>query len=338
MSKKKGDERSVIEDPIIYNYFQRFGTSASIGLLDPSFKVFSDSSIDGIIGYRLEHNCAVAFGDPLCASCDKIILAQAFNDFCKKHNRKNIFAMTSQAFTNEALACFGGGALQVGHEVIIDPTIDIRTLTGRYASHLRQKFNHAVANGLSAHEYKDSDPEQEKIFETIAKIWLSNRKGLQSFIQPVDVFGHRANKRWFYAKKDSRTIAFLMLTKLPACNGWMLNNGIMLTLEAPKSTSEFLVLHVIETLRNEGCTYFTNGPTLAPNVEQVEGFDWLSQMIVTHGTNSALKILRLNDRQRFWNKFQPHKEPSFMTFTSSHISVREALALLKAFNVGLKKQ
>ncbi len=334
LSKNKHNDQ-INDDPILADYLRRFGTSASVGMLHPKLEIFSDASIDGIINYRLEHNCAVALGDPLCYPQNKIPLAAAFNDFCKQHNNKSIYLMTTEAFNNEALAAFGGSALLAAHEVIIDPTIDVPSLTGHYASHLRQKRRNALAHGITAHEYKETDSKKEEIFTNIAKTWLSNRKGLQAFFQPLDVFAHRSHKRWFYAEKNSQPIALLMMSKIPACDGWLVNNGIMLTPEAPASTNEFLVLYVLETLRNEGCTYFTNGPTPC-EIERIEGFNWLSQIIATHGVKTVLKILRLNDRQRFWNKFQPRREPCFVTFTSRHISLRQALALLKIVNIGVK--
>lgn len=339
LSKRKAacDDRKVIEDTIVH-YLDRFGNAASIGLLHPSCKVFSDSSIDGIIGYRMEHNCAVVIGEPLCAAQDKIALAKVFYDFCKNQKKKSIYALTSEAFTNESLACFGGSALQFGHDIIIDPTIDTRTLTGRYPHHLRQKFNHGLANGLSAYEYEDTRFGLEETFKRIAKEWLSQRKGFQAFMLPIDIFGHRSSKRWFYSKKDSQVVGLLMLSQLPAYKGWVLNGSIMLTPEAPNSTSEFLMLHVLEKLRNEGCSYLSIGPTVAPDIERLEGFDWLSQAVITYGMKSIRKLLKMNDRQRFWNKFQPHKEPSFIIINSPRTGLQEAAAIFKAFNVNIRKK
>ena len=275
----------------------------------------------------------MAIGDPVCTSSDRIALAQAFHDFCKEQNKKSIYVMASESFTNETLDCFGGSALQIGHEIIIDSSMDTRSKPGRHPHQLRQKYRHALSNGVSACEYDDNNPEIEQALVKIANDWLSNRIRPQAYLLPLDIFAYRSNKRWFYAHKNNEIIGFLMLNRIDACQGWVLNGSIMLTSLAPNSTSEFLMLYALETLRNEGYKCLSIGTIVSSQVGRIEGFGWLSQILINYGMKSMRKILKLNDRERYWKKFQPHKESSFITFTSSRLGLQDLRALLRTFNV-----
>lgn len=314
-------------------YIQRLGNAASIGLFHPLCKIFKDPSIDGIIGYRLEHNCAVVIGDPVCEPKHSFDLAQSFKAACDTQKHSCIYVMASAPFTSWAVDTLGASAIQIGHEIIIDPTVDTRMLTGMYPHHLRQKYKHAVAHGVSAYEYTTNNFETEQTFNAIARQWLAARTWAQIYVLPLDIFAHRASKRWFYACKDGKIIGFLMLNKI-ASNGWVLNGSIMLTQDAPNSTSEFLMMHVLEVLRAEGHSYFSAGATVSTDVERIEGFGRLCRLLINGAMKSARKIFKMQDRQRYWKKFLPRREPSFVMFTS-RFGLKEIRAILRTYNVNM---
>lgn len=320
----------------VTHYIEQFGNSASLSLFHPLCKFFNDPAIEGVIGYRMEQNCIVAFGDPICGRDDRMPLAKAFHDYCKELNKTSIYLMASESFTSAILHNFGGSALQFGHDIILDPTIDLRTLTGSYPHHLRQKFRNAISSGLSVLEYKGDNQEIEQTLIDIAQQWVVNRKGPQIYLIPIDVFAHRSSKRWFYAEKDGQIVGFLMLNKINGSEGWALNGSIMLTAQAPKSTSEFLMLTILELLRGEGCIYFSAGPMMALEIERMEGFGWFSQLFIDCSMKSARKLFRMQDRQRYWKKFHPKKEPLFVTLTTSRMGLYELRAILRACNLKIK--
>jgi lysylphosphatidylglycerol synthetase-like protein (DUF2156 family) len=316
----------------INQYLQKFGNSASIGFFHPHCKFFGISSVDGIIGYRIEKNCIIGIGDPVCSQKDRAILAGKFNDYCKAQKKKLIYVMVSECFTNEVLQKFGGSALQFGHEIIIDSSIDIKSLEGRYPSHVRQRHKKALLNGVTAREYNGNDQETKQELANIGAQWMANRKGPQIFLLPLDI-AHASSERWFYAKKDNQIIGFLMLNRIGMINGWVLNGTIILTPDAPKGTPEFLMLYVLETLRNEGYKCLSIGPTISSQVDRLEGFGWLSRKMINGTLKAVRRVFDMHERQRFWKKFLPRKEPSFVLFGSSRISLKEIHSILRVFNV-----
>lgn len=71
----------------IADYIAKFGNHSSIALLDPCYTIFNIPDIYRIIGYRVESNCAILFGDPLCPPQNIPLLAHAFHDFCFKQKK-----------------------------------------------------------------------------------------------------------------------------------------------------------------------------------------------------------------------------------------------------------
>lgn len=329
-------EKNRIEhESLVLDYLHRFGNAAALGLLHPLCKIFQPDGLDGIIGYRLERNCAVVLGDPVCAPADRLALAKSFHEFCKDQKHRNIYVMASETFTNDVLHHFGGSAIQIGHEIMIDPSVDTRTLTGPYPRRLRHKEQQAMAYGVSIGEYKGGNPEIEQTFIAIAEHWLKNRKGPQIFLLPIDIFAHRDSKRWFYAQKDGKIIGFLMLNAMSGKQIWVLNGSIMLTEQAPNGTSEYLMLYILETLRNEGSTLFSVGTTPSMEIERIEGFGRLTRLLLTGVIKSAHSIFKIQDRQLFWKKFLPRKEPTFITHLAGRMGIREIRALLRALHVNI---
>lgn len=315
-------------------YIRRFGNATSIGLLHPLCKVFKDPSIDGIIGYRDEYNCAVALGDPLCQPKDREMIAQRFNDFCKSQKKSSVYMMTSESFTLWTVRSFNAKAFQIGHEIIIDPAIDARTLSGMYPHHLRQKYNHAIVNNVSVCEYTGNNTDIELTLTGIAAQWLHHRSGPQIYLLPLDIFAHRSSKRWFYASQNGTIIGFLMLNKI-ASDGWVLSGSIMCVPQAPKSTTEFLMLFVLETLRKEGAQFFSTGSTVSTDVTSIQGFGKIYEFLIHTAMKSVGKLFKMDERQRYWKKFLPKKkEPSFVSFITG-VGIKEVRAILRTFNVNM---
>ncbi len=318
---------------IIINYVQRLGNASSLALLNPACTFFSIPHIDGVIGYRIESQCAVVFGDPLCHPQDIPTLIQEFQNYCESQKYSVIYIVVSEEFTNWILCNSTSCAIGFGDEIIINPLHDQRTQTGQYAHLLRQKYKNAILNGVTVHEYTHHDSALEKTIEDIARGWLHNRRGPQVYLLPIDIFSHRANKRWFYATHNNEVVGILVINRIDAYQGWVLNGSVMLTPQAPKSTSEFLVLSVLEILRNEGCQFFSVGPTPSLELGRIEKLGKITQLMLRMGFKIAQKFFKLSERQRYWKKFKPQKKPTFLVFNGSGIGFSDLYALMGAFNV-----
>jgi lysylphosphatidylglycerol synthetase-like protein (DUF2156 family) len=314
---------------------QCWGHATSIALLDPQCQIFSIPSLHGAIGYKFHGNSAVVFGNPVCASHDIPQLTQAFHEFCKKKRKKVIYVATSPSFTNWILQHFCTSALGIGHEIILNPQIDPKTYKGADASNLRNKWNLSRRLGIVVQEYKTYDQELEKQLDEVKNHWLQGRKGPQIFIfSNIDLFSDRTHKRIFYATYNDTIVGILLLNRLDGGNGVVINM-LMVSPHAPNPTSEFLVMSTLDILRTEGCTFFSVGTTPATQLGEVKGFGRVSTWIARHAYQTARKIFNLNNRQRYWKKFQPQLQSSYLVFSSSRIGLCDIVSIMRAFNAHL---
>lgn len=325
-----GDKRTIIAD-----YVRRFGNSSSIALFDPACQFFSVPTIDGLIGYRLEAKCIVVFGDPLCAAPDAHQLTDCFHQFCKKKSKNVVYLGATERFMQGVLERMCHTAIEIGDEIVINPQYDPLAQTGQNARRLRNKYNHAQNSGIIVKEYKDSDPSIEQSMKEIADNWIAGRKGPQLYLSEINIFADPEHKRWFYAEQQGRIIAVVYVNRLDMYNGWVLNR-FMLAPDVPYGSSEYIVLSLMSLLRAEGCPFFSIGTTPASNIGRIHGLGKMSKWVLCNAYKFAKKILHLNSRQRYWDKFQPTRAASFLLFSKTRIGVREIIGILKAVNIKMR--
>lgn len=314
------------------DYIQRHGNATSIALFDPVFKIFKTPSVEGIIGYRDESQCAVVFGDPICDPKDMPTLTHAFHDYCQEHNKSIIYSLTSQSFKDWALKeklCHL--SIEVGNEIILSPFDDPRLKTGHDPRLLRNKWNQAQRNHIIFKEYVGSDPALEKHMNEVAHAWGDNRNGPQLYFGYIDLFAHRTNKRWFYTEQNGEILTVLMLNRIDIHQGWVINL-LLRKPQAPTYLSEVTLLGALDILRNEQCNFLSVGPMPGLQLGSMEGFGTFTQLLARNTYKIAKKIFKLEERQRFWKKFEPHKAPMFVLFSNPRVKLRELKGIMKAFN------
>lgn len=314
----------------VAEFIRRWGGSASIALLDPSFEIFSTPGVEGIIGYRLESRCAVVFGDPLCNPVNEPILVRAFHKFCKEKGWRVAYVTASERFAKWSIKHTCGSLIETGEELTLDPHRNPRS--GAKGRALRNKVNNSIRAGIEVLEYTGFNNELQKNIEQVGVIWLSERKGPQIYLAEVDLFAERTGKRWFYAKHGENIVGVLQLNKLEARQGWSLHL-VMTVPSAPMGTSEQLVLSAINALKEEGCHFLTFGISQAENLGEMQGIGICSEWIARSVFKLAKRVFHLDTRRRFWRKFQPQKENSYLLFSEPGIRLSNLLSVMRSLNV-----
>ncbi len=313
-----------------------WGNSASIALLDPACKIFSKPTIPGIIGYRLESNHIIVFGDPLCPPEHIADLTAAFHAEFEKTVKNIIYVAASERFTNWSLQKACKAAISFGHELIIDPSHDPRIGSGEKAALLRRKCNQAARQGVQICEYIAYNAEQEKMIEAIGQSWIKNRKGPQIYLQHVAIFADREHKRYFYAEQNGVIIGVLILNAIGIPKGWVLSFS-MVPDTAPKGTSELLLVCAFELLAQQGCSFFSIGSVPSSELNRIEGLGCLTTWFARHAYALSKKIFNFGDeeRQRYWKKFRPKKESTYLIFCKPKIGIGSVLSIMRALNASV---
>lgn len=315
----------------IVNIVRRWGGSASDAVLDPACQIFMIPGIEGLIGYRLDSDCAVVYGDPVCAPDHLIPLVQAFHQYCLNQDRRIIYIGTSEAFARWAITTVCKVSIEFGDDYFLDPHSD-DPRRGPKGSLVRRKVRHALGEGVIAKEYLGNDLTLEQSIEQVGETWLKTRRGPQIYVSHVHLFENRAGKRWFYAQHQGKIVGVLLLNQLQARQGWLLNH-LMFTPEAPHGIPELLVVTAFEALREEGCRYLTFGSVPSNEVGKIVGLKCISAWITKKIFKIANKIFHLEGHRVFWDKFQPQNAPTYLLFSHFSLGLKEIRSLKQATNV-----
>lgn len=316
----------------IEKWVHRWGCSISEAVLDPACQFFHVPNIDGLIGYRLESNCAVIYGDPICAPNDMPLLAEAFHLYCQERKRNIIYVSASEGFAKWAIDHLCSIMIEVGEEVIFDPQVNCQE--GPKGSRLRNKISHAHMLGLSVAEYLTYDTKLEQAIQQIGAAWLQAREGPQIYLGHLNFFENRMDKRWFYIKQGEHILGIALLSRLEARAGWLLKFLISVP-NSPRGTSELLMTSVLEILRSENCHFLTYGMVPADQLGKIAGLGKFSSWLAQCAFNAAKWIFKLDQRRIYWQKFHPKTEPSYIVFCEPRIRLQEIRALMKSLKIDL---
>lgn len=310
---------------------RKWGGSTTDAILDPLSKIFTIPGVDGLVGYREAHGCAVVYGDPVCSDSQTKNLVQAFHAFCSNTQLKIIYLVISEEFGKWLIQHhFCNTLIEYGEELFLNPHDDPRKKEGVHASLVRRKARHAIKEDVKAFEYTISDTQIEKGILEVGQKWLENRKGPQIHFSHVRSFDYRQGKRWFYAEKEGKVIGVVILSRLDKYPGWLLNH-LMFNPEAPGGVPELLVVTALDTLAKEGCNFVTFGTSPGKELGEIIGLGGFSKYVVKNVYNIANKIYHLDGKKGFWEKFDPQTKKTFLAFQDS-VGITEMLALKNALN------
>lgn len=307
------------------SYVNRLGNPVSSILLHISCSIFSIPHIDGIIGYQIFYGCAVVIGDPICLPENIAEMTDAFHLFCQKCNLKIIYLLVSDSFAHWAIKNQCQSLIQVGNELIIDPT------QFKIKQKLRWKINQSIQQKVLIREYKDFDPFLEKQMKNLVESWLKAKQGPQVYLgDPRSIFTHE--KGWiFYALQNNNIVGLLQLSPCKRFNGWVLN-FYFADAHAPVGTTEHLMKETIETLSKENCCFFCLGVISGSELGEVIGLSYPAKFMAHLILKISRWIFKLEAKKIYLDKYSPSLLPTYLLF-SEKISISQLLAIKKALNV-----
>lgn len=309
---------------------QRWGCSLSELLVESPCQTFRLPGKDGFIGYFIKSGSAVVAGDPVSPKENWVELVEAFQEDCKAKNLNIVYFVVSETFADWMVPKYAPVKIQVGEELNYDPFHN--PLEGSKANKLRNKVHHAKNIGLTVGEYLGGDPALEKELEGIIQTWSESRQGPQIYLGDIYLFSKREGRRWFYVKDKDRFYGTALLKRMDSNNGWLLKNNVVLQ-DAPRGTSELVVISILETLRQENCRYLTYGFVPAESIEDISGLGSISTWIVKKTFDAAKWIFNLNNRKTFWQQFHPKTRKAYVLFSHPGFSLSDVKALMSTLKM-----
>lgn len=307
--------------------FIHYGSAASEAMFDFPCYFFETPECTGTIPYRIEYQCAIIFGEPLCPRDEMAKLTEAFHVYCRSANLNVIYIIVSENFAKWAKAQhYCSVSIEVCEELIFDPQLDPCKKSNR----LRHRVEKATKHGLTVHEYIPFDPNIESALTQIGIEWKQAIKGPNVFLGHLNFFENYAGKRWFYVKDGETITSMIMLSRVEAYKGWLLK-FLVTSPNAIHDTSEFLMTSVLNVLRKENCRFLTKGMVPADDLGEISGLGQVSTWVAKKIYPIISKTFKFKKRKEYWLRYNPIIAPSYLLFDHPHIGINEVRALMKVF-------
>ena len=308
---------------IVTERVRRYGGALSHALLDPACRAFVLDGVDGVVAFQVIGNCAVEFGDPICATAHKGAMQNAFVAHCRGRGWTTIAVATTDAKS-------GGSSAAVGFADLLfaDPRHD--PTTGHAGRHLRQNIARVRRAGVTVREYRGEDEDVERRAQEACERWR-REQGASMFITDTRLFTERLGRRWFIAEKGGDVVGLLSLLRADNVGGSLVNL-VFADPSAPSHTTDLLVVETMRALRDEGAPSVCFG--IGPRREiAVDGFHRMSVALAKSVYRFGDRLVHFYAKTAFWEKFGPlERAPLFIRFEPPHLGVRECRALFRVFH------
>lgn len=311
----------------------RFGwNSTAYQLLNPGFRHWFSSSGDGLVGYAAAGGSRVAAGAPVCAAGQVAAVAREFEADSRARGARVCWLGAGGRFAG-ALDDRAHPRACVGAEPWWDPqTWD--SIVAERAS-VRAQLRRGANKGVAVSEWPDDRARADARLRACLTEWLGRQHlpPLHFLVEPR-LLDRLLDRRLFVAERDGRPIAYLVLTPVPAREGWLVEQ-IVRTPGAPNGTTELLVDAGMRAAAAGGSRWVTLGVApLSSRAADLGGPLWL---------RAALGWARAHGR-RFYNfggletfkaKFRPAGwDPVWLVGTDGALRPRDLWAVASAYAGG----
>ncbi|MBK7585928.1 MAG: DUF2156 domain-containing protein [Myxococcales bacterium] len=260
---EQGEPESTPDDEHarVLDLLRRFGRNAtSFQLLERGFCYwFVDP--DACVAYVDTGSAWVGAGDPVAAEARAAEIASLFFARARRAGKRACF------FASESPALHADPGLKhllVGEQPVWDPSCWNDVLAAHPS--LRYQLRRATRKGVSVRAVDPSELDAGSplrlAIERLITLWLSSRSmAPMGFLVDVQPFEHRAERRYFVAERDGRTLGFLAAVPAYGRAGWFFED-LLRKPASPNGTAELLIDFAMRSVGGEGAQFVTLG--LAP--------------------------------------------------------------------------
>ena len=233
-------------------------------ILNPGIAHWISEERRGLVGYveagkRLGFHPGmwIAAGEPVCAEVDVAGVADAFEAAAARAGRR-VCWFGADCRLREILGGKPGySEMVLGAQPVWDPHRWPAILAGKAS--LRAQLNRARNKGITVTKRTQREAEGNAELQRCLDEWLHARglPGLHFLVEPQTL--HQLEDRWvFVASHDTAPVGFLVLTPVPARNGWLVEQ-IIQGKAAPNGTASLLLDAAMTAAADSGSSYLTLG-------------------------------------------------------------------------------
>jgi phosphatidylglycerol lysyltransferase len=314
----------------------RYGWNAtSYQILNPGMELWFSRDANAVIGYVRWNRRRIVAGAPVCADADLAAVVREWESESRQAGDEVCYFGAAGRLEALISGSKGYSTVILGTQPVWNPVEWPRI--ARETAGIRAQLNRAANKGVRVSEW--SPARCRKISELRACLteWLHNR-GLPPlhFLVEPETLNRTYDRRIFVAESGSRVAAFLVMSPVPARNGW-LTEQFPRRPSAPNGTIELLIDKAMRTLGGEGFKYVTMGLVPLGDAGQMRLRDnpfWLKALLAwvrAHGR----RFYDFEGLERFKAKLKPESwEPIYAISNSEQFSPGTLYAIASAFTAG----
>lgn len=326
--------------------YHQFSRTAHMGILDPSYKLFTSNQGYGSLVYKVKSGAAVIAGDPLCSPEHIQPLLDEFQQFRGDRRLRIVYIGASAAFAkhSEKQGCV---TMHFGRERVLNPQTNplLRNKAGkRTISQCRQLLDPArggISVGVYAPSVNGYDPALEEELQAVYDGWRADRdtsrpSNAQAFITQYDLFSRPDITMFLYTcDSDGHANGIAGLRYLGANSGFQLDPCVA-SEDAPRGITDLLVISAMQLLRNSGVSYLSLGFEPYGELKEVTGRDGFLAKLTRDGYRRVMGSIKASGKQTHNDKLRPDEDQEsglYIILPRGLLHLREISALIKAANV-----
>lgn len=284
----------------------RFGWDATAyQIINPGIQLWFSARDDAVVGYVIWGSYAVVAGAPVSAPERLRDVMEEFESWSRFRSLKVCYFGAGQRLESVAREQSGYSMISLGAQPGWDPQTWPDIVAAKES--LRAQLNRAKNKGVSVSEWPASRATDNPALRRTLSEWLATR-GLPPlhFLVEPETLSRLSDRKIFVAERKQEVVGFLVLSPIPARNGWLVEQIIRGT-DAPNGTAELLLDRAMRGSAAAGAGYLTLG--LSPLSENSR-FDWSAapawlRLILTWLRVHGKRFYNFEGLDRFKAKFQP---------------------------------
>jgi lysylphosphatidylglycerol synthetase-like protein (DUF2156 family) len=329
------------------NSYQLFSRGAHMGVLDPSYKLFTSQHGHGALVYKVKNGTAVVTGDPLCPSDQYKPLLREF----KSATRLGLaFMGVSQDFAEYATRK-GWTTMHFGRERALNPLTNkvLHQQAGKRLMAQNRKLLDSKRGKLTVDLYCPSATRRNPFLETeiqhLYDTWRTERNakfgdGAQAFVTVFDLFSRPDITLYVYARDHEGTmVGMAALRSLAAPCGFHLDPCIA-SPSAPSGVSDLLLIISLMLLRGAGISYMSLGYEPFPELGDIAGQPKFQASIARWGYRRVIESLPVGGKAAYFDKFRPDDDLTsnlYIVVPNGPLQLRRSTALMHVANIKLRQ-
>jgi phosphatidylglycerol lysyltransferase len=308
----------------------RYGwNSTAYQLLNAGFRHWYPAEGDGLVGFVAAGSTRVAGGAPVCAPERLGAVAREFERDAAAAGERVCWLGAGERLATE-LSGPGHAHSRIGAQPWWRPAAWEGVLAERAT--LRAQLNRARNKGVEVGEWDGGRASASPALASCLEAWLGRQHlpPLHFLVEP-ELLGDLVDRRVFVAERQGAIAGYLLLSPIPARNGWLVEQ-IVRAPDAPNGTTELLVDAAMRGAAAERAAYLTLGVApLSSRAGPPGGTLWL-RLALGWARAHGRRFYNFGGLEAFKAKFRPNGwEAAWLVTNDERVRARHLWAIAAAY-------